>query len=222
MGDLSNEERKFICTNLRSNKEPWGFLYLLFKVHKVPLKTRPVVLYYGNLLHPLGYLITEWLQPLARMQKSYFQDSFTLKKELDQQKIPSNARFFMCDTTSMYTNINTFSALHRIRQFARKNEEHLTVPPEVLMDTLRLLMTNNVLQFGDTYWLHKVGTAMGEPSSPPWYTIFFGIHKETVLAQFVDRLQLYHRFIDNVLGIWLVDPNPAEYHQQWTVFVSLI
>ena len=69
---LSKEERKVFRTNLRSNEELWGFLYLLFKVHKVPLKTRLVVLYCRNLLHPLGHVITEWLQPLARMQKSYF------------------------------------------------------------------------------------------------------------------------------------------------------
>ena len=86
MDVLNKEERKFLRTNPRLNEEPWGFLYLLFRVHKVPLKTHPVVSYCGNLLHPLGQFFTEWLQPLARMQKFYFQDSFTLKKELDQQK----------------------------------------------------------------------------------------------------------------------------------------
>ena len=29
---LSKEERKLLRTNLRLNKEPWGFLYLIFKV----------------------------------------------------------------------------------------------------------------------------------------------------------------------------------------------
>ena len=91
---LSQEEKKLHCTHLRKNEEPWGFLYLLFKVHKNPLKTRPVVSYCRNLLYPLGQLITYWLQPLSKMQKSYFQDSFTLKKELDLQEIPSNARLF--------------------------------------------------------------------------------------------------------------------------------
>ena len=55
---LNKEEKKCLRTNLRSNEEPWGFLYQIFKVQKVPLKTRPVVLYYGNLLHPLGQLVT--------------------------------------------------------------------------------------------------------------------------------------------------------------------
>ena len=47
--------------------------------------------------------------------------------------------------------------LQHIGQFALDNEKHLTVPPTVLIDTLPLLMENNALQFGDTYWLQKVG-----------------------------------------------------------------
>ena len=118
---LSKEERKYLRTHLRQNEEPWGFLYLTFKVHKNPLKTRPVVSFCENLLYPLGQLITEQLQPLAKMQKSYFQDSFTLKKELDLQEILLNARLFICDATYMYTNIKTGPALHRIGQFALEN-----------------------------------------------------------------------------------------------------
>ena len=67
---IIKEEIKFLCTNLRSSEEPWGFLYLPFKVHKVQLNTCPIVLYCLNLLHPLGQLITERLQTLAVMQKS--------------------------------------------------------------------------------------------------------------------------------------------------------
>ena len=66
----------------------------------------------------------------------------------------------------MYTNIKIGPALHRIGQFALENKEHLTVPPAVLMDALRLLMTNNVFQFGDTNWLQKVRTVMGAPPAP--------------------------------------------------------
>ena len=82
------------------------------------------------------------------------------------------------------------------------------------MDALCLLMTNNVFPFVDTYWLHKVVTAMGAPPAPPQATIFFGIHKDTVLAHFVDILQMYHCFIDDVLGIWLVHPDPDEDHMK--------
>ena len=82
----------------------------------------------------------------------------------------------MWDAPLMYTNIKIGPALYRIGQFALEHKEQLTVPPTVLMDTLILLMTTNVFQFGNTYWLQKVGTAMGAPPAPPWATIFFGIH----------------------------------------------
>ena len=55
-------------------------------------------------------------------------------------------------------------------------------------------MINNVFQFGDTDWLQKVGTAMGAQPAPPWATIFFGIHKDSVLDQLGHMLQLY-RFL---------------------------
>ena len=90
------------------------------------------------------------------------------------------------------------------------------------MGALRLLMTNNVFQFGYTYWVQKVGTAMGAPQAPPWATIFFGIHEETVLARFGHKLHIYRRFIDDILVIWLVDPDPVEDFRQWMSFVALM
>ena len=77
---LRKEERTFLCTHLRLNEEPWGFLYLLFNVHTIPLKTHPVVSYCVNLLQPSGQLITEWMQPLTNMEKSYIQDFLHAKK----------------------------------------------------------------------------------------------------------------------------------------------
>ena len=63
---------------------------------------------------------------------------------------------------------------------------------------------------------------MGAPPDPPWATIFFGIHKETVLAQFGYRVQLYCRFIDGFLGIWMFNPDPNKDHRKFTASVSLM
>ena len=100
-----------------------------------------------------------------------------IKKGTWQTKIPSNARLFICDAILMYTNIQTVPDLHRIGRFALENEKNLAVPPVVLTESLRLLMTKNVFQFGNKYWLQNVGTEMGAPPAPPWDTIFFSIHE---------------------------------------------
>ena len=90
------------------------------------------------------------------------------------------------------------------------------------MDALRVIMTKNVFQVGDTYWLQKVGTSMGAPPAAPWATIFFGIHEETVIARFGHKLQLYCRFINDVFGIWQIDPDPVEDFRQWMSFVEIL
>ena len=63
---------------------------------------------------------------------------------------------------------------------------------------------------------------MGAPPAPPWATIFFGIHKEAVLAQFGDMLQFYRLFINDVLGIWLFDTDPSKDNRKWTAFTLLM
>ena len=156
------------------------------------------------------------------MHKSYFQDLFTFLKGTQRKKIPSNSRLFIFDATSMYTTIRIGPALHQVRRFVLENEKHLDVPLAVLMDVLILLMTNNVFQFVDTYWLQTLGTSMRLPPARHWATIFFGIYEEAVLAQFRDMLQLYRCFINNILGIRLVNPKPAGVHRKWTAFVLLM
>ena len=59
---------------------------------------------------------------------------------------------------------------------------------------------------------------MAAPPAPTWAAIFFGIHKETVLTQLGDRIQLYRSFIVDVLGIWMVHTDPSEDHRQGKVF----
>ena len=79
----------------------------------------------------------------------------------------------------MYTNTSTSSAHNSIGKFALENEKYLAVPTVVLMDAFRVLRTNNIFQFGDTYWLQKVGNSdesAAIPTSAPlghdpiWYS----------------------------------------------------
>jgi len=38
--------------------------------------------------------------------------------------------------------------------------------------------------------------------------IFFVLHEATLLEEWSANLLLYKRFIDDVIGIWIPDPNP--------------
>jgi hypothetical protein len=72
-------------------------------------------------------------------------------------------------------------------------------------------MRCNVFQFEDTFWVHLIGTAMGTSCAVTFATICFLL---------TERLPFFKRFIDIILGIWLLDSSLASYEQdkEWLDF----
>ena len=77
---------------------------------------------------------------------------------------------------------------------------------------------NNLFKCGDTYWRQISGTAMGTPPAPAWATIFYALHERDLVPRWELQLLLYKRFIDDVIGIWLVHPDPTINKQLWEQF----
>ena len=68
--------KAFLRHHLKENVDPFGYFYLLYKIHKKPMKTRPICSDSGSLLHPLGMYINDMLQPIARSRPSFFKSSY--------------------------------------------------------------------------------------------------------------------------------------------------
>ena len=211
----TKNEKRFLKHYYDRNESPFATFYATAKVHKSPLKTRPIVSCSGSLLEAIGTWVDDKLQHAARRQTSYFKSSFDLQKELIALEVPPGARLFTADAVSMYTNIPTHRALMFIGRYLRK-EKFPEIPTEALMEALRLVMTHNVFTFGDTTWLQTTGTAMGTPPAPPWATLYYALCEQRFLPTYRDNLFLYRRFIDDVLGIWL--PATVDDAASWTSF----
>jgi len=213
-------KRKFLQHHRLLNESPFPVFYLTVKVHKTPLKTRPIVSCSGSLLYGLGVWLDDKLQKVAQQQKSYFKSSFDLKTDLVALQLPPDARLFSADAIAMYTNIPTARALREIAQYLRtQGHQYCSVSTNAIIDALRLIMTNNIFTFGDTCWKQISGTAMGTPPAPPYATLYYAIHEELLLEEFGDNLLLYKRFIDDVLGIWVVT-DPTTDTARWNSFQS--
>ena len=211
---------KKVCEYIRHHvgacKHPFPFFYQLYKIHKQPVKTRPVISGCGSLLHSIGHWIDEQLQPIARKMPAYFKSSYILKEELITLSLPPNAVLFTADAVSMYTNIDTDHALKIIGEYIENNR--CTSHKEALIEALYLVMRNLICVFGDLHFRQVKGTAMGTPPAPPWATIYYGIHELKFLEKYAANLKLYKRFIDDILGIWLPHHDPLIDAQLWAEF----
>jgi hypothetical protein len=82
-------------------------------------------------------------------------------------------------------------------------------------------MQNKIFQFGDTFdtfWHQIEGTAIGTPPTPPYATLYFGIHKIETVLKFKLPLLDYSCYIDDVLGIWTHHPDPDTDSQKFLAF----
>jgi hypothetical protein len=105
----------------------------------------------------------------------------------------------------MYSNIDLNLVIASIRQWL---EEETTTPQERIYLTIALLtlvMRCNVFQFEDTFWIQLIGTAMGTSCAVTFATLCFLLMERRIRTIFAHRLPHFKRFIDDILGIWLVD-----------------
>jgi hypothetical protein len=114
------------------------------------------------------------------------------------------------DATSMYTNIDTTHALCTIKSYVREHRQHATSAERIaVIDALEITMRNNIVQFGDTFWLQTDGTAMGVSPSCVYATLYFAAFEES-LRQRYPEIHFYRRYIDDVFIIWV--PLGTEIH----------
>ena len=226
---LEESDHTYILWNLLENKDPFGYFYLLYKIHKLPslegvndgtiqCPTRPVCSSCGSLDHALGAWVNLQLQPVAQAQPTYFKNSQAALKMLQDLDLPDNAYLFTADATAMYPNIKTDAALEIIPAFLREHEKEFNYPTEALIDALQIVFKNNLFRFSDLFIKQVDGTVMGKRPSPPWATIFFGIHEVDLLRVWKAFLKFLKRFIDDILGIWLAHPDPNENQRLWSDF----
>lgn len=226
-GIISDDATKYIRSKVReSMDDPYGYFYLLYKIHKPKLSTRPVCSDCASMPHSLGQWIDEELQPLVQKQHSYFKNSFELKRELDQLALPANASLFSYDAVSMYTNINTADCIERLSSYLLAQEQDGSIRKhlaQALIDAITIVMYNNRMRFGDILVRQLVGIAMGMSPAPSIANLYVAIHEAQRLLQYIGKFLLYlKRFIDDGLGIWLHDPDPAIDDENWREFQAAV
>ena len=210
---VPTEDGKYLLKSLQVN-DPYAKFYLLAKVHKTPLKTRPIISVSGSLLHGIGRWLDIQLQDIVKDLQYVTKSSFTFVEDLKKLQPNGNWTMFTCDAVSFYTNVDTNHAIKEISDFFNETgicEKH-GKNKEQILKAIEIVMKHNLFIFGDTFWLQIDGTAMGGPPAPMYATLYFFIHKRKIIIKY-PQLVFYQQYIDDGYGVWdKVDP---ETEHQW-------
>ena len=205
-------EKKYIFRSIALATR-FAQFYLTIKVHKDPVKTRPVVSTCGSQLAGASIWVNYHLHAAVKFIKTYLSDSINLLKMLPKSPIPIGTKLFTTDAVSMYTNLDTDHAMIVIRRFLLRHMDKLppNFPINELMDILEIIMRHNIFMFGDTYWQQLIGSAMGTPCACDYSELYYGEHENTVLLpKYAEgpnpNLKFAKRLIDDLFGIYGIPP----------------
>ena len=219
---LTSDSQKYIRYHIQKNYfDPFGYFYLNVKIHKEKLGTRPVCSDCASLVHPLGKWLDMVLQEFVTTQHTYFKDSFTLKRELNELVLPPNASLFTCDAIAMYPSIVIDDCIDRISTYL------LTIllkkDCEAIIDAMKIVTYNNRMRFGDLIFHQIRGVAMGMSPAPTIANLYVAIYELSNILPLLNKyLFFYKRFIDDGFGIWLHDADPKIDTNNWTNFESIL
>ena len=160
-------------------------MYFLPKVHKTPLKLRPILSAINGPTEKASKYINKQLQPYMTQVKPYFKKSADLIEILKTLKIPQHSLLVTLDIESLYTNITHEQA---ILSFLRKFKNH---PLKVfLLDLLKYVLKNNIFQFDSLTFTQLCGLAMGTKLAPALATIYIGDLEEIFQINQVNKPSL--------------------------------
>ena len=103
---FSYDENNYIKSFLQSTPLRFPQFYILFKIHKEPMTTRPIASVSGSYLHGLGKWVDHQLKPTLQRIHSYISSTKQFLSFLPPN-VQRGSQLFTADAKAMYTNIDT-------------------------------------------------------------------------------------------------------------------
>jgi hypothetical protein len=181
-------------------------LYGIPKLHKDPLKWRPIVSCVNGVTEAASKWLDHHMRRLLPYVISYLRDSqHVIDLVTDLGTLPSHARIFTADATGMCTNIDPDVGVQAIVNLIASlgNKLPPNFPSRLIVDTSRLVMIFNAFQIDATFWWQHIGTAMGTHCDCIYATTIYGYHEQTrILPRHAKNLALLGLIFDDMIGIW--------------------
>jgi len=199
-------------------------MYIIPKIHKSPVKGRPIIALVGFFTTNLAKWVDKELQDIIEIldyKKLIVKGSKYLAKDIIQKneeekvlQLKDKYRVSTLDFNSLYTNLEfnmiQDSIMLQVLEMLPKYTDKYTLEHRIAI--VRAVMTlcyTNYFRFEDTYWKQICGIPMGGNASPNIANLVLLDYERRVLSS--GWIYFYKRYLDDVLIIHdkLVD-DPAD------------
>lgn len=185
--------------------------YGIPKIHKEPIKMRPIIPCHSAIQNPAAKYISKKLKPLIKAAPTIIHGTKDLAIKLSNLKLNSNRKWYVCtgDVVAFYPNIDIQLCLNIITELYetftyganKATTEQELKEMQIFILCLQVGNLNLITQFLDKQYQQTRGLAMGVADSPDLANLF-GFYFEKMLGVLDHPLiPFYGRYIDDCLAI---------------------
>lgn len=172
-------------------------IYFLPKIHKHPLKLRPIVASCNSITSSASRYVDKILQPHMKQVRSYCKNATHIVRILSNTIAPPTSYLVSLDIESLYTNISFNMA---IEVFLKIFAGH---PKLILyLDLLKYVLNNNIFQFSGKIYHQVCGIAMGTTMAPALASVVVAYYEDMYLESRQLLPLVWRRYIDDILAVW--------------------
>lgn len=201
----ANEKKWLLAETAKASQVPE--FYVLPKLHKDPVKGRPIVAGHSWCTTPLSIWCANKLKPVVDGLFTVLRDTRDLIEKLDKLELDPLKEYVMstADVESLYTNIPIDDAMRALENELRESLHPISFEERrMLCRAVEFVLRRNYLSFDGKVFKQVRGLAMGTPLAPPLANLFMYYMESThVVPLRVDARRdfLYARFLDDIFVI---------------------
>jgi hypothetical protein len=178
------------------------YAYGLPKIHKINNPLRPIISGIGSSPHRLAGFLANLLSPLlGSFSNSHLKHSSDLIDRLKSFN-PAGHKLISFDVESLFTNVPLDVVLDFLQRKLLNSNHDFPLPIDVILDGIRLCVSNNCFVFNGNFYKQIFGIAMGSPLSPILANLFLEMIETEFLPTYNKPLpSLWLRYVDDVLAL---------------------
>jgi hypothetical protein len=197
--------------------------YGLPKIHKQPVKFRPIIPCHSVVMNPCAKYVSKKLKPLIKEAPTVIHGSKDLAIKLSKLNINPRRKWYIVsgDVVAFYPNIPLDKCMQVVRDMYADHLFHKEgfvdneisrKQFEVFCRALEIGNTSLVTTFQNKYYLQLNGLAMGVADSPDLANLYgcYFENKSNVLNN--DQCIYYGRYIDDCLGLCYAESEEEALH----------
>ncbi len=173
------------------------------------LKFRPIIAGPAAPTSRLSHLIDLILKDLPPTTESFVRDDIHFLSRIQRSLDPNqNYQLVTLDVESLYTNINHQLGLKAIKFWLQKLRDKINprFTNDFILDSIELILSNNIFSFDQIIFLQTKGTAMGTKMAPTYANLTLAYLEEILYVKLVElKDQTYATYIKNNLLRYLDD-----------------